>query len=81
MIRRTRVRRFMVYREFGAISCYDVHYARQSYWESFRVCYDALVTGGDLRGDYKVTITLGGETMIVENDGDWAIAFLKWPNV
>lgn len=81
MIRRVRVRRFNIYRDFGSIACYDRHFAAHSYWVSFRACYDALVTSGDLHGDYKVTIEFDGETLIVIDDGDWAIALLKWADV
>ncbi len=81
MTRRKAVRRFNIYREFNAIRCYDLFYAQPSYWETFRECYDALVTAGDLRGDYKVNITLENETMMVETESDWAIALLKWAHV
>ena len=81
MNRRVRVSRFRIYRDLGVIACHQISNNRQRYWESFRACYDALVTSGDLRGDYMVTIEFDGETLIVENDGDWAIALLKWPNV
>lgn len=80
-MRRVKVRKFQIYQEFNSIACYDLFFAQHSYWESLRACYDSLVTNGDVSGRYRISITLLGETMILQDDGDWAIALLKWGHV
>lgn len=80
-MRRVKARKFQIYQEFKAITCHDLYFGHHSYWSSLRDCYDAMVTNGDVSGHYKVTITLEDETLVVEDEGDWAVALLKWIHV
>lgn len=80
-MRRIKVRKFQIYQEFNAIACYDLFFALHSYWSSLRDCYDSLVTNGDISGQYRVTIVLCDETLIVEDECGWALAFLKWGHI
>lgn len=75
------IRRFQIYRDFDLFACYDCYFGSHSYWETLRACYDQMVTSGDLRGDYMVTIKVADDTLIVADDADWVIAFLKWAHV